>query len=495
MKQLLLTNTELSYLKYYIKKEARLGITAIIILALFVSGLLLPGALVKIGLILFGGQFDDYSGSGWESMSRVFISVCILAYLLPLYLFRFLMNRSGNDLYLSLPIERKRLFYVHYIIGLFYLITISLLLLLGYSLFVNTLSIYQISSAESFSYILLNIYFIVLGVCLYTFFTYIVIRCHNLLDAILMELAYTLLPLLFYYALHALITHAAEASTTYLFLGFDDTSLINIIELPTAVLSIPIQMNLWMIYFCSYASKAAIACELLLVAGFLWIIFTVCCFLGARKSFVRIRSEQSGQITNAFFTYPLLIPLVSFLLLIATQSEHLFSINIILILVAFLLAHFIAYRKISFSIRKLLLFISLAASSILLFISLTKTNLFGAVKEVPKLEEIDSFTLAVTQYYANNESSQSTFLIGSGRSDEAIADILAEQAKIMDYKKQHSDNDIYDQAYIVRFQYDTDAVEQGFIERTYIFNQKDKEYIEARIAEWKKMHIIQDYTE
>lgn len=65
----------------------------------------------------------------------------------------------------------------------------------------------------------------------------------------------------------------------------------------------------------------------------------------------------------------------------------------------------------------------------------------------------------------------------------------------MDYKKQHSDNDIYDQAYIVRFQYDTDAVEQGFIERTYIFNQKDKEYIEARIAEWKKMHIIQDYTE
>ncbi len=210
---------------------------------------------------------------------------------------------------------------------------------------------------------------------------------------------------------------------------------------------------------------------------------------------MRIRSEQSGQITNAFFTYPLLIPLVSFLLLIATQSEHLFSINIILILVAFLLAHFIAYRKISFSIRKLLLFISLAASSFLLFISLTKTNLFGAVKEVPKLEEIDSFTLAVTQYYANNESSQSTFLIGSGRSDEAIADILAEQAKIMDYKKQHSDNDIYDQAYIVRFQYDTDAVEQGFIERTYIFNQKDKEYIEARIAEWKKMHIIQDYTE
>ena len=163
MKQLLLTNTELSYLKYYIKKEARLGITAIIILALFVSGLLLPGALVKIGLILFGGQFDDYSGSGWESMSRVFISVCILAYLLPLYLFRFLMNRSGNDLYLSLPIERKRLFYVHYIIGLFYLITISLLLLLGYSLFVNTLSIYQISSAESFSYILLNIYFIEIG--------------------------------------------------------------------------------------------------------------------------------------------------------------------------------------------------------------------------------------------------------------------------------------------------------------------------------------------
>lgn len=494
MKQLLLTNTELSYVNYYIKKEARLGIATIIILALFVSGLLLPAALVEIGLTLFGGQFDFHSGSGWESMSRVFISVCVLAYLLPLYLFRFKMNRSGNDLYLSLPIERKRLFYVHYVIGLFYLITISLLLLIGYSVFVKALSIYQITSAGSFSYILLNIYFIGLGVCLYTFFTYIVIRCYNLLDAILMELAYTLLPLLFYYALQALIIHAAEASTAYLFLGFDDASLLNMIELPTAVLSIPTQMNLWMLYYCSYASEAVIALELLLVAGLLWIIFAVCCFLGARRSFVRIRSEQSGQNTNAFFTYPLLIPLVSFLLLIATQSEQLFSISIIFILVAYLLAHFIAYRKISFSIRKLLLFFSLAASSFLLFISLTKTNLFGALKEVPKLENVNSFTLGITQYDANNESPQTTFLSGSGSSDEALADILREQAKIRDYKKQHSNNEFYDQAYIVRFQYDSDTAEQGFIERTYIFNQEDREYIEARITEWKKNNIIQNYT-
>lgn len=496
MKQLLLTKTEVTYMKHYFQKEARLGIAAIILLTLFVFGFIVPIPLIELALMLFGG-FDSYEVNDWTSLSLVFIAICILAYLLPLYVFRFLMNRSGNDLYLSLPIERKRLFYIHYLIGLIYLIAASLILLILYCMFVNIPSILEGSgySARTMLYFILNCYFILLGGCLYTFFTYLVVRCHTLLDAILMGIAYTLLPLLIYYAGIALLEHASEAVLVSTGYGiYEGNILMSLLRLPTVMLSIPMQMNLWTQQFASYGTNASFSLEMLMLDGMIWIIFAIGCFFASRKAFVRIRSEQSGQTTDAFFTYPLLIPLVTFLLLTGLQKEALFTVLTLFIAVAFMLAEFFAKRKIAFSFRKLVLFCALALCSYLSFTILTKTMLFNTVQEIPDIDEVETITIDITRYAQEDDSAYSlTTYTGTSIDAEKITYIMKEHEKLLEAAKQNKDDNDSDLAYTVSYQYV--MKDDQTINRTYVFNEKDIKRIDVLIDEWQKHAVIYDSEE
>ena len=115
-----LNRQEKQYAKHYVQTNMRLAIVVVMVLCLFVLGLLIPEQLIGIPLFLFDGSLGYYHEVG--GMAMFFISICILAYLLPLFQFRFLMKRSHSDLYLSLPMERKRLFYVHYVIGLLFIV-------------------------------------------------------------------------------------------------------------------------------------------------------------------------------------------------------------------------------------------------------------------------------------------------------------------------------------------------------------------------------------
>lgn len=498
MKQFLLTKTEVTYMKHYFQKEARLGLAAIIILTLFVFGFIVPIPLIEIALSLFGGEFIFTAAYDRGSLSLVFIAICILAYLLPLYLFRFLMKRSGNDLYLSLPIERKRLFYVHYLIGIIYLIAASLMILALYCMFINIPSILQAESGYSVRvmlYFILNCYFILLGVCLYTFFTYLTVRCHTLLDAILMGIAYTLLPLLIYYAGYALLEHATASvliSTDHSIYG--ENILIDLLKLPAVTLSIPIQMNLWIQHFASCGGETSVSLEMLLLDGAIWIIFAIGCFFASRKAFVRIRSEQSGQTTNAFFTYPLLIPLVTFLLLVSIQGESPLTIITLLVAVAYMLAEFIAKRRIAFSFKKLLLFCALVLCSNLLFLTLTQTKVFGSVKEIPDINDVTSVKIEVIQYVQESEDTYiSSQYTGTSSDTEDIAYVMEEHSKLTETAKQSVNESDSDIVYIISYLYESKA--QQTVSRSYIFYQKDLNYIKALIEKWQDHHILHETSE
>lgn len=497
MKQLLLTKKETSYIKHYFRKEARLGIATIIILTLFVYGFLVPNPLISFALSIFGGKFHSYSGVEWEGLSTVFIAVCILAYILPLYVFRFLMNRSGNDLYLSLPIERKRLFYLHYIIGLIYLVVASFILLILYCLFIDIPTILQVRSGMSVGtlfYFILNMYFILLGCCLYTFFTYLVIRCHRLLDAIFIGIAYTVLPVLIYYAAITLCENAADAALISYGYGEDIIEGIrNFLEIPVIAFSIPIQMNLWVQYFASYASQTAVGIEILLLDGIIWIVIAIICYLKAAAAFERIRSEQSGQITDAFITYPLLIPLVTLLLLMFLQRNALITTATCAIGVAYMLANFIAKRKIAFSLRSLLLFLCLAACSYLLFFTLSSTKLFHTVSETPNVDEIDSVTIEITEYgLQQTPSENSMYYMGTSESFDKLKYIIEEHQKLSEYAQPNMDKATPCE-FTVYYQYH--KKNNHSMDRMYVFYEKDRDFIEALVNRWVQKSIIQNINQ
>lgn len=491
MKQLLLSKSEAAYVKHYFQKEKRLGCAVFIIMGLLVLGYILPTPILDFGLSLFGGTPSFFGEADSRNLSLVFLAICILAYVLPLYLFRFLMSRSGNDLYLSLPIERKRLFYVHYLTGLIYLVSASFLLLIIYCMFSGIGDISQISGGF-FSgiviYFLLNCGFILLGCCLYTFFTYIVVRCHTLLDGVIMGIIYTVLPLFIYYAATALCYHVIDDSLISITDNSDNT-ISGFLDLLVAALSIPWQMNLWIKLFCYHELTGVYTFELLILCGIVWLIIAIACFIGAGKRFMRIRSEQSGQATNAFITYPLLIPLITFLMLIGLQGNFPISIATIAIAVCYLLANFFAERKIRISIKRLLLFGALALSSYLLFMTLSTTHMFGTLQEIPSPKQIES--IEFHDFHAGYDSNLS--YLGQSSDPQKIATFIEYHKKIVEIAKQHDDKSFLNWRYCISFTYKTK--DHKTIERSYVFYEQDMNLIAELLKECQKQALIQQIKE
>lgn len=496
MKQLLLNHSEVNYIKHYFQKESRLACAALIILALFVLGFLIPMPLVNAALTLFGGEISHFNGTDTGELSLVFIAICIMAYLLPLYLFRFLMNRSGNDLYLSLPIERKRLFYIHYLIGLIYLICVSLILLVIYCVFNDLTTLDNINLGFSHSiilYFLLNLGFIVLGVCLYSFFTYITVRCHTLLDAIVMSMIYTLLPLLIYYSLIAFCGHIMDDALVSISGDLSEGNIIkNMLEMFVALISVPWQMNLWVTLFGFYELDSVYSVELLILCGAVWVLIGIACFIGGAKAFERIRSEQSGQTTGAFFTYPLLIPLVTFLLLLGVQRPYLITGPTAVIALGYMLANFFARRKISFSFRRCLTFILLTLTSFLLFITLSRTHLFGTLKEIPTLEQIESVSFEITADYQTAYDSNPNYN-GYCEDQDEIAQILDAHEAIVKLAAGKTKRQNYSWDYYVSYEYVTK--DHKIITRTYVFDKEEQEVVLSLLKKWQEQGLIKENVE
>lgn len=482
MRQLLLNQSEILYFKHYFQKEMRLGCALFIILTLFVLGFLTPKPLINLGLIFFGGK--DSSAS---DLSLVFIAICLLAYSLPLYLFRFLMKRSSNDLYLSLPIERKRLFYVHYLIGLIYLTAVSFLLLIIFCIFkgLNFIDILQAEFGYMMVYFILNCGFILLGCFLYTFFTYLTVRCHTIVDAMAMGIIYTLLPVVIYICVvtfgehvinDTLVSVISVLSTESLFEGFLDSM--------TVMLSIPAQMQHWLLLL-SPEWDSGCSIEILCLSGVIWFIFAAGCFNGAQKAFVRLRSEQCGQVSDVFFTYPLLIPLITFILLVGMQRKQIMTIATIVIALGYMLANFLAWRRIHFSIRRCLLFIAMASLSYLLYITCASTNMFGMVKEIPSLDQIEKVDIDIMQNY------QDEYYGFSGKSVESykLIHFLEFQGEIVELAKHQNKDQLDEWYYQISFQYVTK--DNQSIYRLYVFPKAEAERVAALLKKWQEQKLIE----
>lgn len=365
-----LREQEMKYAKQYIKSNARLLLVVLICLILLVSGMLLPEMVLNFGFSLLN------MGYYTSNLNLFMLCVCILAFLLPFYQFRFIMKRSSSDLYLSLPIKRERLFYLQYLIGAF--------LLFGISFIVGIFNLFSYSDIRNYGYLRsigFMIILVFLALLLYTFFTFLVTKCRTMLDAILTCILYTILPILFHWALQYFLSEAASDVLLAVFSSGPEFEFNAISQYCTALLSLPWLMSRWT-YLFSGELDLPLFC--LLLYTILWICFATACFVWAKKSFVLLKSEDSEQPTHSLLTYPILIPIAAFLFLMCFGKGSFFSFSIVSIFVFYLVAFFLAQRKIKLTWGMLASFLCCVLLSSSCYRLMVSTNLFQYVQEIPE---------------------------------------------------------------------------------------------------------------
>lgn len=400
-----LTKQERQYAAHYVQTNGRLAIVVIIVLCLFVLGMLIPESLVSLPLAIFSGSLivsDEIS-----AMAMFFVSICILAYLLPLFQFRFLMKRSHCDLYLSLPIERKRLFYVHYVIGLLFLISCAL---------VEWLVIYALSGVKGNAWFTLDItvllvsgIYILLGSCLYTFFVAFIMHCHRILDGILVCMIYTILPVLLYHSFSAFYYSIQEQVmnadvffvTTNRMMEGSELGSYNIIFLFTSLLSIPWQMNCWLAVVNPSIVIYDETISFLLAALVAWMIIAGLCFLHARDKMVRLRGEMSEQPTRSLLAYRLLIPVMTLFIILGFGGGNILSLPILIIFVLYLLAYCFARRKITFDYRNVLVYLVIVLGCSAIYQIAVTTQCFHTAYEIPRRDQIKAMQVEISTLYDN----------------------------------------------------------------------------------------------
>lgn len=497
---LFLNEQEKSYALHYLRTNGRLALVSGIILLLFVMDFLIPNPLVQLVLAVFGGRVVMEEAN---AVMKLLISTCILAYVLPLFQFRFLMKRSHSDLYLSLPIERKRLFYVHYLIGLCYMGV--MVLMLGMAVFVMSAHDYGIvpTLGQSGLYfigygwiiVMLVVIFLVLGACLYTFFTACIIRCHNVLDGLLICGAYTLLPLLMYYSLlifyNTMREHLLIASYGYewsLLLSSSDAH-INVLA---ALTSIPWQMNEWVKLFFLGEIDAQVEWTLLLLELLVWVGIAIFAYRNGVDYFVHLKSEESEQPTKSLFTYPLLIPFVSFWLLLAVGDGTLFHMMNLVLFVLYLLAHFFAQRKIALSWRMIAMFVVLLCISNGLYHLGYATNGFNLIHEMPQRERIQSVQVEVQLFELEEGTlAQDIKLYFSEpmQDAEALDAMYTYHQQWLAYADPKVSWD--EQIGMIEVSYELDQGER--MVRMYAFPLAHQEYLKQLFQEWLESGWLKDY--
>lgn len=384
-----LNSQEKRYAKQYLHANKRLLLLDGAILVMLVSGMLLPEMVMEIGFSLFEGYNNGIQSDSYQ-IELYMLSTCILAYILPIFQFHFLMKRTSSDLYLSLPIRRERLFYVHYVIGAGILIALSLFLGGCYLVFWIgwELSYWLIA-------LVLMMVLMTLSFLLYTFFTLLVMKCHTMLDAILVCIAYTFLPVILHFALKTFFNQISDQLLlSYIYYGGIELSFHQLSQYFSVLLSLPWLMIQW-IDLVRYGVGLPFA--FLVIETLAWMSFCGYCFVWAKRSFVNIKSEESGQPSKSFVTYPLILPILAFILMLNTTKGTILSFPMALIFLSYLIAYFFAQRKIKWSLRMMIPFVACMVLSTVTYHVCYSTNLFGMVYEIPTNQGISEAVIYICE--------------------------------------------------------------------------------------------------
>lgn len=377
---------EKAYIRNYIHANRRLWILGGILLFIFMSDRFFPSGVLSF-LIGYGSSgFQYIGGSSNQADIQIYsilvFFVCVIAFFLAIYQFRFLNKRSSCDLYLSLPIKRERLFFLHYWIGVVVLVS-------------TTLGVYFLCLLIGYEYVSLQLALLVgviieiLGVACFSFLTWIHMKCNSMVDAIFVSCLYLLLPLLLHAGLRTFMVHVEEG--VYIADSFSSSYDTDIALLITNFLS-PVWLMRSIVELFTSQSFTSLLRFGILASVIFWILMSFLLYLKGMRCFACKHSEESGQRTKAMATYPILIPFFIFVLLLFFTSASFSFITTIILFILYLVLSFFAQREIKLHRSMLLIYVLLVVGVNGAYALMVETSAFGMVHEIPAdmgIEEIE----------------------------------------------------------------------------------------------------------
>lgn len=460
--------SERPYIKQYIYANKHLILVIMIFLSLIVSGLLVPSSLVSYAFMAFG--FDPVNTYGFISSDRnlMMICVCMLSYFLPIFQFRFLMSTSGRDLYLALPIKRERLFHIHYIIGALFMVIATIWCGGVFFLF---------HPHEPLVFIFVFLLFLLIGLCLYTFFTFLVVKSNSILDALIICMSYTLLSMMFTYAFQRFF----QAGAAQILMGNGFDSVPHHVQQFISLLSPPWIMFHWNMLFMEDV-QTHLSLIWVIVHTILWMVFACFCFVYAKRSFVRKKMEQRED-SHEWVTYPLLVPMGEAVLMLGFGEGKLCSFAIILLFVFSLIAHFFVKRKIHLDWRMPLRFIGFVLLGYGLMQASIATDFFGLIQEIPKQEDVEMVSVQVFDIQCADCSILETLWIDDSKRISKV--MMGHETMLKSSQKMMNE----DTQLIVTFQY----IDHDGSVSVRSYNISKETQVNDVLMEWKNQGILRDF--
>lgn len=331
-------------------------------------------------------RVDGYVGLGMMALVIFGIFMLLLGFVLPLVSFRFNLNKKSVDTVYSLPISRKELYNTHYFAGLLMIVVIPTICFLM-DIIIIMFRFSRVPMEFSLRMLLSYGAMLLALTSLYSLNTWIVNKANNLVDALILEAAYAVIPMVLILATMIFIpAHIVGMA------GFEliDLSIFKWIS-PAALIFTPLS-NIGM-YLSSYSVNATIFLEMLCSS-----VCSVFFYLAAKYTFNKRAGEEAQQVSRDFFTYPLIVNILS-IALISTINIIQFDILPLLVYLMitftlFILMHFVSTR--STKIRKsdiLKYLLILLAFNVFNYAS-KQTYFFGINQRRVNIEEYDELIVS-----------------------------------------------------------------------------------------------------
>lgn len=402
-----------AYLRYYINSNKRLLILVFIILFL-----MMPFFTFNYMGLPYGEYSLDRFYMGFISLGAAACAGgCILSYLLPIYNFRYLYKKRSHELYFSLPIQRKHLFLYNYISGLIVLFVPLLInYLLGYFVMLG------LGFRARLIYMMIPLLFIlglsILLLVQYSIFTFLSVKCNNLIDSILVNGAYVVMPFIVIFAANIFFNN--QIITMLGSVGASPNEFIDMGLIQT-LLSMPAT-----IYVFLFNTMRSMASELYVIDNFVsfnwlyflyWGVIGVLCFWFGWKSFVDRKPEDAEQRTVSLFGYPVIITVITFCMILFIMNINSgLVVPSIIVLVAYFCMIFFSNRKIQIRKLHVIVFTVIYLGTFGFSYLYTQTKGFGMVREFPSMAEVKKIEFDVnTSYVGDRENMLFNFRIGKNK--------------------------------------------------------------------------------
>lgn len=362
--------------------------------------LLVAAAMILLPQLLFPHQLNkDSFPPLYLSCLAVLLINLGLSVLMPLYQFRYLMNKRSVDLFYPLPLKKTRMFWLNYGLGAACICIPNLLFLVSF-LWTDKINAY------------IPVYLMLMGMLaltsllLYAIITFFVIKCNSFGDACFAVVAVVLVQLLLVSSCMALLDNVIQES---LYTGgsvneFFQTSYIECfapILISFKWLSdLSIAANDYMLSGGDVLKLWLTETSFIYFLPILYILAAVCFSAFACRTYVNRKGEDSEQKTTSKLVYPMFISLITcFLLLYNSMSASLFWVTIVL----FFLMNSLAERKIA--IRPKMFGYLIAYGAVLILVSriMVETNGFGRIHEFYETDEIQAVCIELHFYDDTND--------------------------------------------------------------------------------------------